>query len=1126
MTTERLQFEIQANTGALERIERSVRRIEKAAVQMGPRVTKGFNKINQSMQRNQKAANAAANATRKQQDQQKRLNNANKQGKTALDLYNTANQDLVKSVQLALGPLSGVAARLTALGALFNKNAAAIAALIASVVGFTAAVRQAITAGTNLEKQMLALDAVIEATGRSAETSADQLNQLALRLGEDTLGSAVDFRNSLAQLSTFTNIATEDFEELTQVASGMSEIMGGNMTSNIRRLGRLFDDIENNLSSLSRAGINFTQAEEQKLVQLERSGQAAEAHAMILERLGAFSDLATKQSQGLAGQMDTMRERFRAVLEQSSATSSMIDGLTDVMQRVNDAVQRFLDNEEAVERLGNAFNVMAQLVSNSLLFLVENASTLAHLFGIVLVGSVVKRLTPAFMTLVTSSGSVIASLQGQVTWLQMASSMYGRASVAAMLFGKALRSVAAVAAPFAIAFAVTQIAVNALSGSFDEAEHNAKKLRDVEESLADAKDRLTDSSSALAQALNEEDRARIRNVQTQLNAETERIALEQRRLQRQRDSLSLNDEEIRDTRQLNTEQDKLEKQITALEREKGNLADATKSFIEQYEEAAKASRNLDRVTRGLENSIFRLRREYDQAGLDVAQHQRDIQAVEAQYEQFKAVMGDLEEDELQRLAVALGASGNSAEEVEAAFKALKEAVRAGAEETDSASNSIDRMVGRFNALRDEITQTRAALAGDPLGFDMADFRQLEEFDNQQLLQIADQVGLFIRDEANAARELATALRDRQNFSNVLDELQQFEQDSRPEADAIREEFQHRRDVINQQMTLEVDERIRLMQLAHDAQAQQMREHARSMIDLEFEFNEFSQRSTIDQVSDHFKAQRDIIRENFEMEKALRLDMIREIREAEEKEKGRLRDEIVAEQISEQNRDVLKSFQDLAVGIGGTTAQQMAGINSALGAVTDTMGNVLGEQHSAYKDFATTQAIISGALAVNQVYADSSIPSTAGKLTAAALIGANTGAQVAEIRSQNFATGGMVRGPGTSRSDSIPANLSDGEFVMRAEAVRRIGANNLERMNEGNVPGFARGGAVGNVTSAPTINIISEGGNQVEMEEGVGANGEPEITARVKDATRDNMRRGRHDRDMRSNFGVKRQPIRR
>lgn len=43
-------------------------------------------------------------------------------------------------------------------------------------------------------------------------------------------------------------------------------------------------------------------------------------------------------------------------------------------------------------------------------------------------------------------------------------------------------------------------------------------------------------------------------------------------------------------------------------------------------------------------------------------------------------------------------------------------------------------------------------------------------------------------------------------------------------------------------------------------------------------------------------------------------------------------------------------------------------------------------------------------------------------------------------------GGYVRGPGTATSDSIRMRLSNGEFVMRAAAVKAIGVQNLYRMN--------------------------------------------------------------------------------
>ena len=57
----------------------------------------------------------------------------------------------------------------------------------------------------------------------------------------------------------------------------------------------------------------------------------------------------------------------------------------------------------------------------------------------------------------------------------------------------------------------------------------------------------------------------------------------------------------------------------------------------------------------------------------------------------------------------------------------------------------------------------------------------------------------------------------------------------------------------------------------------------------------------------------------------------------------------------------------------------------------------------------------------------------------------------------FPIGGPVSGPGSATSDSIPARLSDGEFVVRAAAVRAIGVPALEQINS---MGYAAGGLVG------------------------------------------------------------------
>ena len=60
----------------------------------------------------------------------------------------------------------------------------------------------------------------------------------------------------------------------------------------------------------------------------------------------------------------------------------------------------------------------------------------------------------------------------------------------------------------------------------------------------------------------------------------------------------------------------------------------------------------------------------------------------------------------------------------------------------------------------------------------------------------------------------------------------------------------------------------------------------------------------------------------------------------------------------------------------------------------------------------------------------------------------------------LAAGGSVAGPGTATSDSIPALLSNGEFVVRASSVDKLGTGFLDYINKnGSLPGFAAGGAI-------------------------------------------------------------------
>ena len=80
----------------------------------------------------------------------------------------------------------------------------------------------------------------------------------------------------------------------------------------------------------------------------------------------------------------------------------------------------------------------------------------------------------------------------------------------------------------------------------------------------------------------------------------------------------------------------------------------------------------------------------------------------------------------------------------------------------------------------------------------------------------------------------------------------------------------------------------------------------------------------------------------------------------------------------------------------------------------------------------------------------------------------------------FADGGPVVGPGTGRSDSVPAWLSNGEFVVNANATRRH-RGVLEWMNAGR---FADGGVIG---SAPAPGVTAGGASMVTIDVAAVAN---------------------------------------
>jgi len=168
----------------------------------------------------------------------------------------------------------------------------------------------------------------------------------------------------------------------------------------------------------------------------------------------------------------------------------------------------------------------------------------------------------------------------------------------------------------------------------------------------------------------------------------------------------------------------------------------------------------------------------------------------------------------------------------------------------------------------------------------------------------------------------------------------------------------------------------------------------------------------------------------------------------------------------------------ASGTGTGTGEGAAGIENAFGSLSTVLGSFGGVVQGGtalLTGFNAIQAIISGvtkpAEATATVAATTAmVPFTAAVVAATAALEAMSFSQGAGglLSIFGLASGGSISGPGTSKSDSIPAMLSNGEYVINADAVNKFGTRFFDRLNFGMVPAFADGGIV----TGPSLSDIS------------------------------------------------------
>lgn len=196
-------------------------------------------------------------------------------------------------------------------------------------------------------------------------------------------------------------------------------------------------------------------------------------------------------------------------------------------------------------------------------------------------------------------------------------------------------------------------------------------------------------------------------------------------------------------------------------------------------------------------------------------------------------------------------------------------------------------------------------------------------------------------------------------------------------------------------------------------------------------------------------------------------------------------------------------------------------------MADLMSSLLGEQSAGYKAmfiaskmFALSKVLLNAPETFSNVYNSVSAIPMIGPYIAPFVAGGALAVQLgqaAQIRSMNlqgFATGGHITGKGTGTSDEIPIWASNGEFMIRAASVEKLGLANLDYINRtGMLPQkFATGGAIGKerFLSNPirpsegiNINVYTLPGTTADVTE----NRDGSLDVRIRSIARDEVKQG-------------------
>lgn len=281
----------------------------------------------------------------------RKLNEAKNQNNEFADRL----ENLAQSAALVTGPLGGIASRISTLAQILRETKPLIAGTVVALGTLATAYGFAIFKAGQSEAQLAKIDAIIRATGSAAGFTANQVNNMAKSLASANLGDVTEARDAIAKLLTFRGIQTDNFERALVVMGDMAAVFGSMDEASVQ-LGKALEDPIQGLGSLREIGVSVTQQQQDMIKELQQSGNLWLAQKEILAILESqIGGAGAAQGAGLVGAVERLHEAISSLfttIGSGGALNAATRLFNDLATAINRA-QNMIDGSTIDKELGD-----------------------------------------------------------------------------------------------------------------------------------------------------------------------------------------------------------------------------------------------------------------------------------------------------------------------------------------------------------------------------------------------------------------------------------------------------------------------------------------------------------------------------------------------------------------------------------------------------------------------------------------------------------------------------------------------------------------------------------------------------------------------------------------------------